>query len=372
MSSRRTSAGGAAYLRGRKLVRRVRRAVSGASRRRTDDAFDDIRDQFYGDLWKRSAERVGGEISPVGRGYYRIRRGTKVTYADASGTFVDSRLGAKMALDKVLIHRLFQADSRYRGPDYCSYSLGTIHRAHDFLDAHSTRVVVKPARNGYAGRGVTAGIGDHRALRSAAIEAAAFSDDQMVEQHIDGRSYRLLFLEGSLIQIVLRRPPSVVGNGRDSIRRLMEAETLRRQQSDECCSLHPLQPDLDCVLTLKSRGLSLASVPAAGASVQVKTVVNQSAVQDAEIVSTVVHPGLLELAARVSSLLQLSLLGLDVITTDLSVGLEESGGVVNEINAQPGLHHHYLVANPESGCDVASAVLECALTHAADDEPGDG
>jgi len=346
--------------------------MSTVSRRRTDEAFGAIRSRFYAKLWERTARRVGASLAPVGRGFYQIGRDSKVTFVDSSGAFVDSRLGAKMAMDKVLMHRLFDGDPRYRAPEYRPYSLGTIHRAYDFLDATSTRVVVKPARNGYAGRGVTAGIDDRRSLRSAAVEAAAFSSDQMVEQHIDGHSYRLLFLDGELIQVVLRRPPSVVGNGRDSIRRLMEAETIRRQDASECSSLHSLEPDLDCRLTLRARGLSLASVPSPGETVEVKTVVNQSAAQDNEIVSVPVHDGILNLGARVSSLLQLPLVGLDVITDDLAVGLAESGGVVNEINAQPGLHHHYLVCNPDSGGDVAAAVLEYALIHATEDKPGDG
>jgi cyanophycin synthetase len=319
-------------------------------------------------LWERTAANVGADFSPIGRGFYEVRRDAKVTFVDSSGAFVDSRLGAKMALDKVLMHRLFESDPGYRAPEYRSYSLGTIHRAYDFLDATPTRVVVKPARNGYAGRGVTAGIDDPRDLRSAAIEAAAFSSDQMVEQHIDGSSYRLLFLDGALIQTLLRRPPHVVGNGRDSVLKLIDAENARRRESAECRSLHPLQPDLDCRLTLRARGLSLSSVPAEGEAVEVKTVVNQSAAEDNEIVSTPVHEDLLDLGARVSALLQLPLVGLDVITEDLAAPLAESGGVVNEINAQPGLHHHYLVCNPEAGVDIAAAVLEYALAHAADDE----
>jgi glutathione synthase/RimK-type ligase-like ATP-grasp enzyme len=35
------------------------------------------------------------------------------------------------------------------------------------------------------------------------------------------------------------------------------------------------------------------------------------------------------------------LAGIDVITTDPGVPLGESGGVILEVNATPGYHHHY-------------------------------
>jgi D-alanine-D-alanine ligase-like ATP-grasp enzyme len=45
-----------------------------------------------------------------------------------------------------------------------------------------------------------------------------------------------------------------------------------------------------------------------------------------------------ETAARVVGS---AFLGVDVITLDPSVPLRESGGVINEVNTTPALHHHY-------------------------------
>lgn len=129
----------------------------------------------------------------VGRLRFRaIRVGRKVTFVDSTGAFTDSRLGAKMALNKVLMHTLFADDPRYGYPDYERYSLESIHVAHQFLDRFPAGVVVKPAEGGYAGRGVTAGITQRKDLRHASVEAAAFSGDLMIERNLAGASFRRL------------------------------------------------------------------------------------------------------------------------------------------------------------------------------------
>ncbi len=45
-----------------------------------------------------------------------------------------------------------------------------------------------------------------------------------------------------------------------------------------------------------------------------------------------------ELAAKT---VRSEFLGVDVITMNPQVSLKESGGVVNEVNTTPALHHHY-------------------------------
>jgi D-alanine-D-alanine ligase-like ATP-grasp enzyme len=53
--------------------------------------------------------------------------------------------------------------------------------------------------------------------------------------------------------------------------------------------------------------------------------------------------------------------GVDVITPDASQPLEQSGGVVAEVNGTPGIHHHYHVADKANATPVAVPILERAL-----------
>ena len=65
------------------------------------------------------------------------------------------------------------------------------------------------------------------------------------------------------------------------------------------------------------------------------------------------------------------LAGVDVITPDPSRPLVESGGVINEVNGTPGLHHHYLVADPVAATRVAIPVLERLLNRVPSDGRAD-
>jgi D-alanine-D-alanine ligase-like ATP-grasp enzyme len=55
------------------------------------------------------------------------------------------------------------------------------------------------------------------------------------------------------------------------------------------------------------------------------------------------------------------LAGLDVITANIGVPLEEGGGVINEVNAPPRLHYHGLVSDPAKAAPVGERVLDRVL-----------
>jgi cyanophycin synthetase len=93
--------------------------------------------------------------------------------------------------------------------------------------------------------------------------------------------------------------------------------------------------------------------------VDVKRVVNQNASRDNESIVGTPHPSTVELGRRIVTSLGLELASVDLLTTHVSRPLAETGGVVNEVNTTPGLHHHYLVANP--GRAPARDVLELLL-----------
>jgi cyanophycin synthetase len=62
----------------------------------------------------------------------------------------------------------------------------------------------------------------------------------------------------------------------------------------------------------------------------------------------------------------LRLASLEVVTSDLEQPLAQSGGVIVEVNATPGLHYHYQVANPAQAVAVAIPILRSLL------DPGAG
>ncbi|UCE25328.1 MAG: hypothetical protein JSU74_04595, partial [Candidatus Zixiibacteriota bacterium] len=68
--------------------------------------------------------------------------------------------------------------------------------------------------------------------------------------------------------------------------------------------------------------------------VEVRTVYN-------ETVTDAVSDSMVKAAEKAAGIIGSRFVGVDFIVTDGSVSLEESGGIINELNTTPGLHHHY-------------------------------
>jgi len=91
----------------------------------------------------------------------------------------------------------------------------------------------------------------------------------------------------------------------------------------------------------------------------VKDVINQNTVLENHVISdSDVHPLTIAMGTDIAIDFGLELIGLDVISEDISLPLSQNGGVINEVNTTPGLHHHDLVANEESRVDVAAQILD--------------
>lgn len=319
--------------------------------------FQAVRNRFYDDLWRSAASETGAEIATLPNGLKQISRGRLRTFVGHSEIMLDSAITSQLMLNKAVIFDWLAAKG-LRVPRRQKFDLGSLDLAEAFLRENNGPVVVKPADGTGCGHGVTTRITDRYGLLKAARHAAAFHTELLVEDQLDGASYRLLFLDGEFIDAVRRDPPAVTGNGRSSIRQLVAAENERRRSSDAITALSPLMIDLECRNTLSARGLSPATVPAAGLEVMVKLAVNENSAAQNHLVREDVHPEIVETGSRIVRDFGVGFAGLDVTATDISRPLSEGGTIFNEINAGPGIHHHYLVSDQNRIANVAPRILE--------------
>jgi cyanophycin synthetase len=180
--------------------------------------------------------------------------------------------------------------------------------------------------------------------------------------------YRLLFLDGELLDVLRSLPAHLTGDGKSTVEELIDAENDRRVAAEGAAGLSLVGVDLDTVFALARAGLRLSSVLVAGRTVPIGVVTNGNAAEDNETFRGEISPQLIAEARSAQDAVGLRLAGVDVITTDLARPLAETGGVINEVNGTPGLHHHYLVADPDRATRVAIPVLERLLSR----DPGDG
>ena len=333
-----------------------------AARRLLDDAALRLRGvsrahDVYLDIWSRAARELGAQVIELPDGALEIRRGDRVTRVrDHRVTLDDDAPEGDKAGS---LERLRSAGLRV--PEHLELRASDPGPALDFLQRTGSAGVVKPVGTG-GGNGVTTGVMSARALERAIRRAGRFSSRFLVESQARGDAYRFLVLDGELIDVVRRRAPTLTGDGRSSVRKLLVAENRRRQRAGGAAGWAVLKADLDAELTLERQGLSLRSVPAPGASFTVKTVNNRTRPEDAETVREPLAPALVAEVLEAARLSSLRLAGVDVVTPDLDRSLAESGGVILEVNRDPSPHHHYQVADPERATRVAVPILERLLS----------
>jgi cyanophycin synthetase len=322
--------------------------------------FADLRDAFYRDYWEQAAREADCTVDDLGFGYLRIRRGDTWTAVRHYGVMLDDHLTLNMAGNKLLSQRML-ADAGYAVPRLMRFEPGNLDDALNFMAEVGGTVVVKPSAGTGAGRGITTKIDNRAALRRAAQRALAYSPQLLIEEHVQGASFRLLYLHGELIDAVRRDPPELIGDGRSSISRLVDEENRLRLQTRPIRALSPLTVDMECRLKLTQQNLKASSVPEINTRIVLKDVVNQNSAAQNHVVRDQVDPRFRRFGQEIARLFKIELLGLDIIAEDIARPLAESGGVINEINTTPGLHHHYLVSEPSERAPVGPLLLESLL-----------
>lgn len=177
----------------------------------------------------------------------------------------------------------------------------------------------------------------------------------LVEEMLLGEDCRLLTINGKFFAACKRLPASILGNGNDSIEKLLKDENEKRQvvldeqksQQKLLTCLYPIVFDQEVFRTLDSFGLSLDYVPNEGERVFVRRNANVSSGGTSIDVTQNVSPEIISMAESISVELGASILGIDIMTNDLSQPLNatKSTGIV-EINSAPYLLLH---SHPSEG-----------------------
>jgi D-alanine-D-alanine ligase-like ATP-grasp enzyme len=329
------------------------------SQRELRRQFANLRREFYGEFWTGAMERLGGSATSLGKGFFRLERGSAVTYARDEVLEFDNPVRLDLAADKALVYELLRS-AQIPIPAHVTFDPADLTPATRLMRGTGAPIVVKPV-SGHGGSGVTTDVADHRSLYRAALHAGGTDGDCIAEQQVSGSSYRLLYVHGECVDAIRRDPPTVLGDGQADVAQLIRGENQSRLGVRPFSALRPLRRDTEVRRFLRAAGLTLSHVPADGASVPVKRVVNENAARDNHQVFAQLHPSFLELGCAITAVIPIELLGVDVITSDITAPLGQGGGVVHDINTTPALHHHALTAEQTDVASIGARVVGCLL-----------
>ncbi|HUH27457.1 cyanophycin synthetase, partial [Gelidibacter sp.] len=225
-------------------------------------------------------------------------------------------------------------------------------------------LVVKPV-DGNHGRGITVNIQNvEDALVAFRIAKESSKNGAVIlEKYILGEDYRLLVINNVLVAAAKRTPANVIGNGSSTIQELIDEVNRdpRRGYGHENVLTQISVNDLTIGLITAS-GYTLDSVLKKDERLILKDTANLSTGGTAEDVTDIVHPANVFMVERISKIIDLDICGIDIMTTDISKPLEETGGAVLEVNAGPGFRMHLA---PTSGLprNVAAHVIDKLFPH---------
>lgn len=326
-------------LRGAYLLRRF---LNSARRNEKQAQADRIRDQFYEQCWREAAQSCGAGFARVddGASWITHRALPRPIYVDRNSNVLDSHAAVRATDDKPATYQLM-GELGAPVPDHVVLGSDAHKAALEFIESHGGTFVVKPASGTAGGIGVTANVRTASELRHAMAWAGAYCPRVLVERQIVGDSYRLLYLNGNLLDCVLRKSPSLVGDGISTVRKLVEEENRLRLAEGFRRSQSLLKIDRDMKATLSAQALGLNSVPQKGQKFIVKHVANDNSANENVTMIDKVSTSTVEIGRIIAARFGLSLVGMDIMTPDIGKPLGEAHGAVIDINGDPGFYYHY-------------------------------
>lgn len=210
--------------------------------------------------------------------------------------------------------------------------------AWDAAEAIGLPVAVKPT-DGNHGRGVTLDLSTRELVEKAWTLADQEGSEVIVERYIPGNEHRLLVVAGQVVAAARGETAWVVGDGRQSVAQLVEAQLNsdpRRGETED----HPLgrievREDGSILADLERQGLTPDAVPAAGQRVLIQR--NGNVANDC---TDEVHPDFARIASLAVRTVGLDIAGVDLVAQDIARPLAGQAAAVVEVNAGPGLLAH--------------------------------
>ncbi|MEZ5655945.1 MAG: N-acetylglutaminylglutamine synthetase [Sphingobium sp.] len=216
-------------------------------------------------------------------------------------------------------------------PDQCPVD-GSRQQLEDFLAKHGA-VVVKPAR-GEQGRGISVGLTNVDEVEEAIEAARKVSDCVLLEQYFEGQDLRLVVINYRMVAAAIRKPASVTGDGQNSIEKLIEAQSRRRQAATGGESRIPL--DAETRRIVRVAGYEMDDILPEGKELAVRKTANLHTGGTIHDVTDRVHQDLVAAAVNAAKAIDIPVVGIDLMVKSPSW----ADYVFIEANERPGLANH--------------------------------
>ena len=200
-------------------------------------------------------------------------------------------------------------------------------------------LVVKDV-NGALGNNVFINITNKLQLKSAVNTLIDNKkNDILMEEFINGHDHRILLYNNKILDIIMRIPAFVIGDGKNTIQRLVDIKNITRRNSGS-------SQIIINTFYLYQRNLTLDSVIDKDVKMIVNPLTNfHQGSELRRIPISQVHEDNLKLFKKISKIMRLNIIGIDFMSQDIRKSFRNNFAKINEVNGTPSLDLHYFADN---------------------------
>lgn len=284
---------------------------------------------------------IAVDIEDAQAGLFKLSLGGRSIHCRESLCDLTSAVAMSRCDDKTLTHRLLDAAGlKVPRQVIVASEAEAIEALHRF-----GRVVIKPAR-GEQGTGVAVDLRSERSVAAAFRLARDLCERVLAEEFVPGEDLRIIVIAGEVVAAAVRKPASIVGDGRHSIMALIDKQSRRRSAATKGESRIPLDAETErCV---RQSGHSMHDVLSDGEPLVVRKTANLHTGGTIHDVTQQLHPKLAEAASKAAGVLDMPVVGFDLIVT----APDKPTYRFIEANERPGLANHEPAPTAEKFVDL--------------------
>ncbi len=289
------------------------------------------------------AERRGisVEVLDAHDNFIALRRDGRTEYVkQATRTSADTYISALLMENKQVTKHVLRAAGLAVPEGRHYHEIGSAQADAPFWLGR--RIVVKPNSTNF-GEGVAILGADASREDYAAAVATAFSHDTsiLVEEFVEGREFRFLVIGGKTRAVLHRVPANVTGDGRSTIRELVEAKNRHPFRGEGYRKpLEKIRLGETEIAFLAAQGLTADSVPATDRTVYLRRNSNISTGGDSIDYTDTMPAVYRRHAERATAAVRANICGLDMIIPNQDATGDDAPYSILELNFNPALHIH--------------------------------
>lgn len=284
-----------------------------------------------------AAKELGLPVIKLGNNvFYQIGYGKQGRVIEASISNRTSCVAVDISCDKLLTKELLQIQNIpvAKGARVTN-AINLLKEAEEI----GYPVVLKP-QYGSKGRGVILSIDDEKELLLAFDKVKEKYNEIIIEKYYEGNDYRVCVIDNEVVAVSMRVPPYVVGDGKSTIRELIDLlneDELRGDDHEK--PLSKVKVDDELLSLLNSKNYTMDMVLEREKKLYLRRNANLSTGGTSIDCTDIISEENKSLCIRVAKTIGLDICGVDICTDDISEPIC-GNGIVLEVNAAPGLRMH--------------------------------